>query len=392
VEIHGDCESQFKGVRDAFADNFSLRGDIGAGVAVVADGRVVVDLWAGSAEATNDATAGADAAGTRPWEQDTLVNVWSSTKGVVALIAAMLADRGELDVHAPVATYWPEFAAAGKSELPVSYLLCHRAGLLGAREPLTVADLYDWDRMTAILAGTEPWWQPGSMSGYHALTYGYLVGEVIRRITGRSVGEFLAREITGPLGIDFHLGLGPSQLGRVATLDQAPPPPDSDIAAIFAQLAPGAIAALANPMVGAAEANTDEWRRAEIPAANGHGTARALATIYGLLAGGGELGGVRLLSAEGVDRAREGQGRCLDLVLGAAGVESEFALGFLLSGPEGLYGPNPRSFGHDGFGGSFGFADPEAGVGVAWVMNHMGSVLVGDPRKVAIIDAVYDAL
>jgi CubicO group peptidase (beta-lactamase class C family) len=375
-------------VADAFAANLTDRGDLGARVCVIHDGKVVVDQWGGWA----------DRARTQPWAEDTLTNMWSSTKGVVALAAQMLVDRGQLDVDAPVATYWPEFAAGGKEQLPVRYLLSHRAGLCGFREQVTIDDLGDWDRLTGLLAAMEPWWEPGTMSGYHALTYGWLVGEVIRRVDGRSVGRFVAEEIAGPLGVDLHIGLSEADQARCAEMAMDPLPPDADYSAMFAQLAPAVIAALTNPPMAAPfaadVANQAAWRAAEIPAANGHGSGRALATVYAALANGGELGGVRLLSPEGVERLREGQGRGVDLLLGAGmgGVPMEFALGVILSGPEHQYGPNPRAFGHDGYGGSFGLADPEAGVAIGWVMNQMGATLAGDPRKMAIIEATYSSL
>ncbi|MFD3500349.1 serine hydrolase domain-containing protein [Streptomyces sp. NPDC058676] len=381
--VHGHCDERFGAVRTAFEENFRDRGELGAAVTVVADGETVVDLWGGWS----------DAAGTRPWERDTLVNVWSTTKGPVALCAHILADRGLLDFDAPVALYWPEFAAAGKEKVLVRHLLSHRAGLAGLREPHTLAQLCDWELTVERLAATEPWWEPGTRSGYHALTYGFLVGEVVRRVSGLLPGAFLEREVTGPLGIDFTVGLPEKEAGRAAELVHPPAMSGSEQAAVFAQLAPAAIAALANPPVGAAEANTPAWRAAEIPAANGHGTARAVAALYGVFAGRGSYDGQRVLSPEAVERVREGQGGCRDLVLGAGFEnETEIGLGLWLSGPNGSYGPNPRAFGHDGFGGSCGLADPEAGVSLGYVMNRMGPHIADDPRKMALIDALYRAL
>ncbi|MGW2645822.1 serine hydrolase domain-containing protein [Streptomyces sp. NPDC001393] len=383
TQVHGHCDARFTAVREAFEDNFRERGELGAAVAVTVDGATVVDLWGGSA----------DAAGTRPWERDTLVNVWSTTKGPVALCAHLLADRGLLDLDAPVAAYWPEFAAAGKEKVLVRHLLSHRAGLSGLRQPHSLTDLYDWELTTARLAATEPWWEPGTVSGYHALTYGHLVGEVVRRVSGLRPGEFLEREVTGPLGIDFTVGLPAKEAGRAAELVHPPAASRSEQAAVFSQLAPAALAALANPLVGAAEANTPEWRAAEIPAANGHGTARAVAALYGVFAGRGRHGGRRILSPEAAERVREGQGSCRDLVVGAGFEgETEAGLGLWLSGPQRSYGPNPRAFGHDGFGGSCGLADPEAGVSLGYVMNRMGPRIADDPRKMALIDALYSAL
>ena len=381
--VDGHCDPRFTAVRTAFEENFRDRGELGAAVTVAVDGETVVDLWGGWA----------DAARTRPWEHDTLVNVWSTTKGPVALCAHILADRGLLDLDAPVATYWPEFAAAGKENVLVRHLLSHRAGLAGLREPHSLAQLYDWELTTERLAATEPWWEPGTRSGYHALTYGFLVGEVVRRVSGLLPSDFLEREVTGPLGIDFTIGLPEKEASRAAELVHAPAAPASEQAAVFSQLAPAAIAALTNPVAGAAEANTPEWRAAEIPAANGHGTARAIAALYGVFAGRGTYGGHRVLSPEAAERVREGQGSCRDLVLGAGFAhDTEVGLGLWLSGPNGSYGRNPRAFGHDGFGGSFGLADPESGVSMGYVMNRMGPHIADDPRKMGLIDAVYGAL
>ncbi|MCH0562296.1 MULTISPECIES: serine hydrolase domain-containing protein [unclassified Streptomyces] len=380
--IHGHCDPRFTTVRAAFEENFRSRGELGAAVSVSVDGRRVVDLWGGWA----------DAARTRPWEQDTVVNVWSTTKGPVALCAHILADRGLLDLDAPVTAYWPEFAAAGKEKVLVRHLLSHRAGLSGLREPHSFEDLCDWELTTTRLAATEPWWEPGSRSGYHALTYGFLVGEVVRRVSGLLPGAFLEREVTGPLGIEFTIGLPEKDAGRAAELVH-PRAADAGTPASFGQLPPAALAALANPLVGAAHAGTPQWRAAEIPAANGHGTARAVAALYGILAGRGTYDGHRILSQEAAERVREGQGSCRDLVLGAGFEhETEIGLGLWLSGANGSYGPNPRAFGHDGFGGSCGLADPEAGVSLGYVMNGMGPRIADDPRKTALVDALYSVV
>ncbi|MGW2237922.1 serine hydrolase domain-containing protein [Streptomyces sp. NPDC001759] len=379
----GHCDARFEAVRTAFEENFRERGELGAAVTVTVGGEVVVDLWGGWADADR----------TRPWERETLVNVWSTSKGPTALCAHILADRGLLDFDAPVADYWPEFAAAGKEKVLVRHLLSHRSGLSGLREPHSVEQLYDWELTTRRLAATEPWWEPGTVSGYHALTFGHLVGEVVRRISGRSPGAFLEREVTGPLEIDFTVGLPEKEAGRAAELVHPPAASDSEQAAAFGRLTPAVLAALANPLVGAAEANTPQWRAAEIPAANGHGTARAVAALYGIFAGRGSYGGRRVLSPEAAERVREGQGRCRDLVLGAGlDAETEIGLGLWLSGPNGSYGPNPRAFGHDGFGGSCGLADPEAGVSLGYVMNRMGPHIADDPRKTALVEALYSAL
>lgn len=375
--IAGTCAPGWEPVRDAFAENFAQRNETGASVAVVEAGRPVVNLWAGWA----------DAARTRQWQADTLTNVWSTTKAMTSLCAHILIDRGELDPDAPVARYWPEFAAAGKQDIPVRWLMSHRAGLAGLVEPVRVTDYYDWAKITALLAAQAPLWEPGTVSGYHPVTWGFLVGEVVRRVAGSSVGQFFAAEVAGPLGADFHIGLGTDDLGRCADIEEAKLTEDeqSELASAYASAHPVAIAALVNPMITGAEANAPLWRQAEIPAANGHGTALALATIFGTLVDGSS----RLISAQTLRAACTGQGRCVDLVLG---IPVEFGLGFGLSGPEHHYGPNEAAFGHDGFGGSAVCADPRTGTAFAYVMNRMGMQLVDDPRKMALLDGLYRSL
>lgn len=381
-QIHGHCEDRFAGVRAAFEENFTARGELGAALTVLADGVPVVDLWGGWA----------DEARTRPWGRDTLVNVWSTGKGPTALCAHILADRGLLDLDAPVAAYWPEFAANGKETVLVRHLLSHRSGVAGVGTPHTLDELYDWELTCARLAATAPMWEPGSRSGYHAISYGFLVGEVVRRVSGVLPGEFLRREVTGPLGIDFTFGLPEKETLRLAELVQERADRAAQ-AALLARMEPVAVASLLNPPTGRAAANTPGWRAAEIPAANGHGTARAVAALYGILAGRGSIGGHRILSGPAVERVRESQGACRDLVLGDAFAhETEIALGLWLSGRNRSYGPNPRAMGHDGAGGSCGLADPEAGIALGYVMNRMGSGVADDPRKTVLVDAVYTAL
>jgi len=336
-----------------------------------------VNLWGGWA----------DPGRTALWHEDTLTNVWSTTKAMTSLCAHLLIDRGELDPDAPVARYWPAFAAGGKAEIPVRSVLCHQSGLTGLTIPLSVEDYYDWDMVTGLLAAQEPLLPPGTTSGYQAITFGYLVGEVVRRITGQSCGKFFASEIAGPLGADFFIGLPEAELGRCSQLQGVRPSEDEQaaLAQAYANADPAALAALLNPSLTGDEANAPGWRMAEIPAANGHGTALGLVRVFGTLVDGSE----RLISAKTLQLARAGNGRHTDLVLG---MPLEFGLGFGLSGPEGHFGPNPAAFGHDGFGGSAVGGDPEAGVAFAYVMNRMGMNLVDDPRKMAIVDAVYRSL
>lgn len=377
IEIYGTCSAGFEPVREAFAANFAERDEIGASVAVVRGGEQTVNLWAGSA----------DPARSRAWQQDTLTNVWSTTKAVTSLCAHILIESGDLDPDAPVARYWPEFAQAGKDDLPVRWLLCHKSGLTGLTSASAVDDYYDWEKITALLAAQEPLFPPGTTTGYQAITFGYLVGEVIRRITGQTCGQFAAAEVAGPVGADFYIGLPESELGRCSDLQGVRPSDDEQaaLAQAYANADPAALAALLNPALSGDEANAPAWRMAEIPAANGHATAAALATIFGAIADGSG----RFISERTLEAARAGEGRYTDLVLG---FPLEFGLGYALSGPEGHYGPNPAAFGHDGFGGSAVGCDPEARIAYAYVMNRMGMNLADDPRKMAIINAVYQSL
>lgn len=377
MTIHGTCAAGFEPVREAFAENFAERDEIGAAVAVAAGGQLVASLWAGWADVSR----------TRPWQHDTLTNVWSTTKPMTSLCAHILMDRGELDPDEPVARYWPEFAAGGKGGITVRQVMSHQSGLTGLTVPLTVAGYYDWEKVTALLAAAEPLFPPGTGSGYQAMTFGFLVGEVIRRITGQSCGAFFASEIAGPLGADFYIGLPASELGRCSELQgvRFTEEQQSELAQAYANAHPAALAALLNPALTGDEANADEWRLAELPAANGHGTAESLVKIFGTLADGSQ----RLISAKTLQAARTGNGRHTDLVLG---FPVSFGLGFALSGPEHHFGPSETSFGHDGFGGSAVGADPEAGLAFAYVMNRMGTTLVNDPRKQALVGAVYRSL
>jgi CubicO group peptidase (beta-lactamase class C family) len=382
LNVDGACDPAFAPVRDVLAAQLADGRQLGAALAVRVGDREVVDIWGGHADPERS----------RRWSADTVVNVWSTTKGVVALAFHMLVDRGLLDPDRPVRMYWPEFT---NDAVLVRHLLSHRAGLAAFREPTTSEDLADWKLMITRLADTQPWWDPGTASGYHALTYGFLVGELIRRASGSTVRDFLHREVADRAGADFSIGLSPADNRRAATLVQPPPADPAAFQAMFAQLNPVALAALTNPVVGPAEGNAAFWREAEIPAANGHATARGVAALYGAFAFGGVAGGQRLLGAAQVERAREGQGACVDLVIGDAGLggrESELGLGLWLSGKDGHYGPNPRAIGHDGFGGSFGLADPEAGLAIGHVMNLMGNVIADDPRKMELIEAVYSCL
>ncbi len=374
TEIHGVCSERFAAVREAMARNFEQGLDVGASVAVTLSGELVADLWAGHA----------DQAQTTAWERDTITNVWSTTKTMTALCALILADRGDLDLHAPVVRYWPEFGAAGKGEIEVRHLLGHTSGLSGWQERITVETLYDWEKATALLAAQTPWWEPGSASGYHAISQGYLVGEVIRRITGQTVGQFFAAELAGPLHADFHIGLDPSNFARVANV--IPPPPLS-----VGDVDPHGVAmrTLANPPIDASWSWTEPWRRAEIPAANGHGNARSVAVAQSVLACGGEVGGRRFLSDKGCQAVFEQQAHGTDLVLG---VPIRFGMGYGLNSPEMRMGANERVCFWGGWGGSLIVVDLDARMTVAYVMNRMGEGTLGDTRGAGIVAAAYTSL
>jgi CubicO group peptidase (beta-lactamase class C family) len=384
VTINGEFDPKFSRVRDAFAENFSQRGELGAATSIVVDGRCIVDLWAGHA----------NRAKTRPWERDTLVNVWSTTKGLCAMCAHRLADQGKLDFDAPVAKYWPEFAQAGKGSIPVSYLLNHKSGMAAIRTPLKHDELFSWEKVTTELARQEPWWDPGTRHGYHAITFGWLVGEVVRRVSGKSLGTYFRDDIAKPLGADAHIGVGPEFDARIAEIIYAPEPKEGE-ENLFAEMMkdPTSVSynAIFNPPTLFAQETTNSraWRAAEIPGANGHANARALARIYGALGRGGEVDGVKLFGPREIERCYTEQSKGQDAVLP---LTTRFSLGFMLSQPGVMMGPNPHSFGHPGAGGSLGFADPDAKVGFGYVMNQMANDPLMDARPAALIAAVYASL
>jgi len=383
VKIEGACDPKFQRVKDAFAQNFERGLEVGAAVAITIDGKPAVDLWGGHA----------DKARTRPWTRDTIVNVYSTTKGLTATCAHRLVDQGRLEFDAPVAKYWPEFAHKGKDKIPVRWLLGHRAGLPAIQKPLPPAALFQWDTMCAALAEQEPWWEPGTKHGYHALTFGWLVGEVIRRISGKSLGTFFRDEIATPLGLDAHIGLDAKHDARTASLIAAPPaPPDQPDPLAAARADPESMTgkAFSNPPIGGPGlANSREWRAAELGAANAHATSRSLARLYGALSRGGEIDGFRVLTPESIVRCHSEQSYGRDEVLTFI---TRFGLGFMMSSPLAPYGPNPRTFGHPGAGGSIGFADPDAKVGFGYTMNQMQTGLITGSRIQALIAALYESI
>jgi CubicO group peptidase (beta-lactamase class C family) len=372
AEVKGQYDERFAPVAETFSQSLDSGADIGASVAVVLDGEFVVDIWGGYVDRQQ----------TVEWAQDTIVNVWSTTKTMTALCVLILADRGELDLDAPVARYWPEFAAAGKERIEVRHLMSHTAGLAGWEEPLAATELADWDRCTSLLAAQAPWWEPGTASGYHAVTQGYLLGEVVRRITGLSLGTFFAETVAGPLGADFHIGLAADQDARVSPL-HAPEAVDIRNAAI-PELG---VRTFSNPLIGVKTALEEWWRRAEIPAANGHGNARSVAAIQSLVSAGGRARGTRLLSEQTVERIFEEQSNGLDLALG---VPLRFGMGYGLASETMPMGP--RSFSWGGYGGSLVFNDLDAHLTVTYVMNRMEPGVLGDRRGASMVLSTIAAL
>lgn len=380
IHVEGTVADGFEGVRDAFARNFEVEGEVGASVAAYHHGELVVDLWGGTA----------DVEGRRPYDPDGLQLVFSSTKGVVAAAAHLLVQRGLLDLDEPVATYWPEFAQAGKGAVPVRWLLGHRAGLVGIDTPLTVDELCAWDPLIDALAAQAPLWEPGTAHGYHALTFGHLVGELIRRVSGQSVGDFVRTEVAGPLGVEFHIGVDEADLDRVVPLipfdlGAAGAEPDPLIMAMLTPDTPTHKAFFIAPVL-IDSFNQPQLLRAQIPAANGCTNARALARIYASLVS--EVDGIRLLAPDTVATAVEIQSSGPDLVL--VGQDTNVANGWFLPDDRAPQ-LGPGSFGHSGLGGSQGCALPERELAFAYTMNKCRAEVRGDPRTLALVRALRAA-
>lgn len=372
--IHGFCDPKFEPVKAAFANNFDALGDLGASVAITYQGEFVVDLWGGHLDQDK----------TKEWQEDTLVNVWSSTKTMAAMSLLLLADRGEVDFEAPAHKYWPEFKANGKEGVQVKHFMSHMAGLSGMDEQVSEEALYDWEWMTSALAAQAPWWEPGSQSGYHALTQGHLIGEIVRRVTGQTIGQFFKQEIADPLGADFHIGIADEHLSRVS--DLVPPPPSEDMAAD-----PESIAArtFKNPIVNAPVCNTLGWRKAEIPAANGQGNARSIVRAQSPMANGGAAFGKQIMSEAGTRKVFEEQSNGMDLVLG---VPLRLGMGYGINSDVMPLGPNPNICYWGGYGGSSVVVDQDANLAFSYVMNKMETGLLGDPRGFNLVAAMYESL
>ncbi len=377
TQVFGECDAGFEPVRDALAEQLSSGNELGAGIVVDVDGTTVVDIWGGWR----------DTARSSPWTEHTITNVWSTTKTVTNLAALMLVERGQLDAYAPVATYWPEFAANGKERIEVRHLLSHTSGVSGWDSPFTTEDMYDWELSTTRLAAQAPWWQPGTASGYHSQNQGHLVGELVRRVTGQRLKTFVADEIAGPLGADFQIGAAESDWQRIAPV--VPPPPlPFDIAGLDHDSP--AYKTFTGPASDANNANTEGWRRADLGALNGHGNARSVARILSSVALDGAVDGVRLLSPDTIGLIFDEQSYGSDLVLG---VPLRFGIGLAL--PETVtvpYVPQGRSCYWGGWGGSLILMDLETRTTISYMMNKMAAGIIGSDRSEAYVRAVHSCL
>ncbi len=386
---HGICDDRFQAVKRTFELNMAERGEVGAAVAVYLDGQPVVDLWDGWL----------DEAKTRPWREDSIVNVWSIGKAVLAVAVLRLVEAGKIDLGAPVATYWPEFAQAGKANIPVHMLMSHRAGLPGIRKPLPPGtNLTNWALMISSLEEQEPWWTPGEAFGYHPNTFGYLLGELVRRVDGRDIGTFIREEIAGPLDADYYSGFGPELDPRVADWINYQPQPGEENLRPWLEQDPSTLEGIplvryltyrTPPALPDGGTNTRIWRAALYPSTNPHANARGIARFYAALSRGGESNGYRLLSPATIDRANTIESDGEDVILGRP---NRFGLGFQLTIP-GVrpLGPGARAFGHYGNGAVLGFADPDARIGFGYVCNRAGRTW-RDPRNIALVDAVFSCL
>ena len=374
AEIHGTTDPSYEQLSELLGANLDRGADVGASVAVTVEGETVVDIWGGWA----------DEAKTTPWERDTITNVWSTTKTMTFVSALLLVERGQLDFHEKVATYWPEFAQNGKADIEVRHLMGHTSGVSAWMQPVTVDDIYDWDKSTSMLAEQEPWWEPGTASGYHALNQGHLIGEVIRRIDGRMLGDFFAEEIAGPLGADFHIGLDPSEFHRVSNVIPPPPLP-IDMTALDPDSV--VVKTFTGPAPDASVAWTDEWRQACIGAANGHGNARSVARIQAIVANGGSVDGVSFLSPDTIDQIFEEQANGVDQVLG---LPVRFGMGYALHSEAVPHLPDGKYAYWGGWGGSSIVVDVDRKISFAYVMNRMDEGLLGDTRGIDLAIAVFD--
>lgn len=387
--VEGTCDPRFQGVADEFVRNFEARGEVGASCALTLEGKTLVDLWGGR-----------KAPGGDPWDRNTMSIIFSSTKGAMALCAHMLADRGQLDLHAPITNYWPEFGQGGKEAATVSMTLDHTVGVPHVRGVPKPGEFYDWDRMVDVIAREPAFWEPGTRNGYHAITMSWTVGEIVHRAARKRMGRFFADEVAKPLGLEFWIGLPEEQEHRVAPMLPAMPTPESMQTRFFQK----AMTDMTSPShffmrdFMAFNANERAGHAAEIGAANGITNARNLAAMYAPLASGGAANGVRLLGPDAVTRmGRVAVGTHQDATLV---IPTRFALGYMKSMDNrhlpGLDGAScilsDSAFGHVGAGGSIGFACPETRMSFGYTMNQMGLGLLLNDRGQSLVDAAYKAL
>ncbi len=399
--VNGYCDDRFIEARKIFEKSLEDGFELGGAICLEVKGEKVLDLWGGHKDQDR----------TEAWEENTIVNVYSTTKGIAAICLLQLIEKGLIDIEKPVSNYWPEFSQNGKEDIPVKYLFCHKSGLCGVKEPLEAGAFSDWDLICNQLAKQEPLWEPGSAHGYHAITYGHLVGELLKRVDGRTIGTYFKEEIAEPLDLDFWIGLPDSEFDRVSDIYPSKPSSFQFLFPLLAKLPkfllPGPTkflvdfgdtskpvgAAFNNPPIvsnNGMEANTKKWRNAEIPAANGHGTARSIAKLYGVLANGGSLDDLYILSPDTIEMGRTTQADGKDLVLG--GMHTRFGLGFMLGTENISMGPNPDAFGHGGAGGSLGFADPDNNISLGFVMNQMHPGITAWKTATDVAESVYKEL
>jgi CubicO group peptidase (beta-lactamase class C family) len=403
TEVNGYCDERFIEAKEIFEQSISSGFELGCAITLEIEGEVVLDLWGGHANLEK----------TEKWKKDTIVNVFSTTKGMASMCLLQLVEKGLIDLDAPVSQYWPEFASNGKEVIPVRYLLCHKSGLCGVREPLDYGSFTNWELICSELAKQEPFWEPGTSHGYHALTFGHLVGELVRRVSGKTIGKYFNDEIAKPLDLDFWIGLPEDKFSRVTNIQpNIPGLLQKIMMPILSRIprfaAPRLIrmlldmqdpttasgAAFNNPQMKMdpenMEANTREWRMAEIPAANGHGTARSIAKLYGALAIGGSRDGVHVLNPETIEMARQTESDGKDLVLGH--IHTRFGLGFMLGTEDVSMGPNKNSMGHGGAGGSLGFADIDNKISLGFTMNQMHEGITAWKTATDVAESIYNTL
>ena len=377
MTVHGHVDERFSALSEVLDAQLESGEELGAAISVNLGGQTLVDVWGGYA----------DAARTIPWGEDTIVNVWSTTKEITALAILMLVEQGLVDLDAPVATYWPEFAQHGKHDILVKQVMSHTSGVSGWDQPFVAEDMYDWEKSTSRLAAQAPWWEPGTAAGYHAQKQGHLLGEIVRRVSGLPLKQFVAERIAAPLGVDLQIGAKAEDDDRVAEI--IPPPPLGFDLATMDPTSP-TVRTLTGPVSDAALANTIPWRRADMGALNGHTNARALARTFSTISLGGEVDGARLLSPATIERIFEEQSHGPDLVLG---VPLRFGIGFALPEPTSIpYVPSEKVCFWGGWGGSMTLMFPDRGLTVSYVMNRMAPGIIGSDRAELYLTSILSAL